>query len=902
MSSRVKRQRLIDDPSAGGIHNFPAALLAIPESSGTSPTKVVKKLSVARPRNPRPRGKQTAQAMTKAGGKESLIDEHDSYGESLPIGVPSNMEGHATPSPSAITDDDLAAFTPMQSMPTPLVFIILSRISLWYRDIVLRNDYHLNLAVDDLCIHRHFFLKYEIQELVGQEHRHSELTAAIAFLRRSLSENEGLMTYFSAKSFSSAHLTGWTIVTHSGISLHAGTWRCLKDSGLLTCPHIKAAQKRYCQVFEDDEHLSALGDVEAPSEGCSVEDLGRHKSSPVSHLPILPPSWATLQSDPRLYTRPFPYRKPLLQPFGLQPTSSCPCPSGRTYWDPSRPYTIHWCDVFTLDGAHRHQIKLQPCRTCPPARRRFIGPDLREEGLFNLNNSILVSHELLDECTSAYTTSETPFSAWVAHLSRRYSSSGHTFMGEDLFRSVWFGYAGLQAFDNDFSCQRCGPHPDSLICDGITLAFGRKHLRESLHPPTKTSDTSTIRNKVKYMPKQQLLDSSLRKQLRMVMKAPSLDKHWNRDEGSESDDSDNSNRSTQPLPPSRMTSEQHHRHTALIREHLDRISVVQSALREHCPELADLFVEHFGAAAYSARKLVPTAIRNLYAQIAAEESVLQLINRASLNALQKFLDDPQPSNVALTLSIPAVYEALSTVEVLDPWVPILKWLELRASSTLNSLMVENPLLEAEEGLGIVQDDWKKTGCLYSMPQIRERPRYPRLKGDQQQDKSSKCGDRCGKYFLQYGQKRLTGGIMVIWCTHSIAYGFHCIASSEGRDDVFSAIATRWPKAPKRIIYDFSCALGPYCMLREPDFFADTFFAIDHFHSTGHTKCSAAAFLSEYANVDPRLARINSSAAECGNGALSRIRKSVSYMSQERAIIFTKTFLSIWNRVRIKRMH
>jgi hypothetical protein len=141
----------------------------------------------------------------------------------------------------------------------------------------------------------------------------------------------------------------------------------------------------------------------------------------------------------------------------------------------------------------------------------------------------------------------------------------------------------------------------------------------------------------------------------------------------------------------------------------------------------------------------------------------------------------------------------------------------------------------------------------------------------------------------------------MWCTHSIAYGFHCIAASEGRDDVFSAILAHWPQAPKRIIYDFACALGPYCMLREPDYFADTFFAIDHFHSTGHTKCSPAAFLSEYANVDPRLARINSSAAECGNGALNRIRKSVSYMSQERAIIFTKTFLSVWNRVRIKRM-
>jgi len=102
-------------------------------------------------------------------------------------------------------------------------------------------------------------------------------------------------------------------------------------------------------------------------------------------------------------------------------------------------------------------------------------------------------------------------------------------------------------------------------------------------------------------------------------------------------------------------------------------------------------------------------------------------------------------------------------------------------------------------------------------------------------------------------------------------------------------------------FDFACALEPYCMTREPDFFAYTLFAIDSFHAKGHTKCAPATFISTYANVDPRLARINSSAAECGNGSLNRIRKSVSYMSQDRAIIYTKVFLSVWNRLRVRKM-
>ncbi|KJA14441.1 hypothetical protein HYPSUDRAFT_117360, partial [Hypholoma sublateritium FD-334 SS-4] len=90
----------------------------------------------------------------------------------------------------------------------------------------------------------------------------------------------------------------------------------------------------------------------------------------------------------------------------------------------------------------------------------------------------------------------------------------------------------------------------------------------------------------------------------------------------------------------------------------------------------------------------------------------------------------------------------------------------------------------------------------------------------------------------------------------------------------------------------------YCMLRKPVFFTNTLFVIDTFHAMGHTKCGHAAFLNTYCEANPELLYINSSAAECGNGGILRVRKAVAYMSQERAIVLTKTFLSIWNRNRI----
>jgi hypothetical protein len=77
--------------------------------------------------------------------------------------------------------------------------------------------------------------------------------------------------------------------------------------------------------------------------------------------------------------------------------------------------------------------------------------------------------------------------------------------------------------------------------------------------------------------------------------------------------------------------------------------------------------------------------------------------------------------------------------------------------------------------------------------------------------------------------------------------------------------------------------------------------IDKFHASNHIKCAPACFASTYAEFDPDVAEINTSAAECGNSLITRIRKSVSYMGQWQAIIYTKIFLSIINCSKIQQM-
>ncbi|KAF6755499.1 hypothetical protein DFP72DRAFT_811750 [Ephemerocybe angulata] len=754
-----------------------------------------------------------------------------------------------------------------------------------------------------VCIHQEYFLGAELADhyeetlTIGEWgifHPSDDAPAAKVFFQRPES-TVAFLTLFSVESKSSSALKGRAIVSHLGSSRNGGVWKCSKDMSLTSCAHISESMKLLPEEFGDLLDGLDLMEELIAEDVCTVE---RGPGTTVSYMPIHPPKWCRLPTDTVLYDEG--YRRdpsgPIIK-YHLKDGDSCGlCPNGRAYYDKDQKKHFKKAKLYTLTSLHEVEIEVQKCPICPPKRARLIGPDLRAHGVFNYNNSVLVSHELLDDYTSAYTSSETPFIAFTVQVSRRYGNYDTKFMGADLFRAVWFSFAFLQAFEDDMACKTCGPTPETVIWDGITLAFGKQHLTNSLRPPTVTHPESQIRTGIKYRPQQQLLrDRALRKSVREALNPPSA--------------ASLSKGSKAPMSASPSPSKALARQASLIDKHLGALPSVSGSLRALCPDLADIFDTHLGEEAY-ARKGCPKVWKNFFLQISAEESVLQLMNYSSWLKVREFLKNPKQNDTTLLLSVPAFFKAFNSKDAdTGRLVAVLRWVEGEVRELLRSMMTETPLQMANPaGLPTDVNAWKSTGCFYSLPIIRFRPIYPHLekeslkrKEEMEQEAAGKRGDRCGKYYSQYGERRLTGGIMVCWCTHSICYGFHCIPRSEGRDDVFSAMVTRWPIAPKRVVYDFACALGPYCMLREPQFFGNTFFAIDHFHAAGHTKCSPAAFLSEYSNVDPQLASINSSAAECGNGALRRIRKSVSYMGQERAIIYTKVFLSVWNRIKLRRM-
>ncbi|EFI26926.1 hypothetical protein CC1G_15327 [Coprinopsis cinerea okayama7 len=683
MSSRRRRRRILDDSDDESTANdYPVALLdAAREEDWDSPTKNRRTVTI----KPKPRQdigrrkKQRVEEEVVRGNRElsEIVDD--------PVSGNSEIEPAHSGSPdtqSEISEPDLDAFVDAINAHVAGFYHLernLFVVQGWDIERKQTTDHwhHLEYetldgeilvactcpsGMEDACVHQAFFKHFEIESLMDMREERNTESPAVLFLQRSLPTEE-VVSMFSVQSSSSSALRGRAI-----------------DHGQGGCVHVRRVQ----------EMVGGLGDIVEGSgrEGRSINEiarslteLGTARSGTISYRRIHVPAWASLPNDPELYPRPLPFRSVPDGPLRLDMDGSCPCASGRTKFNPMGPIELRQCRIYTFSVALEHTLEVQRCPTCPPSRRRYIGPDLRDRGLFNYNNSILVSHELLDEYTSAYTLSETPFSAWVQHMARRYRNSGQTFMGEDLFRAIWFSYVSLQQYDDDMKCARCGDFPETVIWDGITLAFSRKHLRSTLKPPTTPSAESLVRERIRYQPHQHIIQNpKLRRTIRLVMDPPSLDSlsDWEEEELSMTTGS--------PTKANRLWE------AKLIQDHLDRLDRVKEGLLEICPALSNLFDNVFRLT-YAQRESPSSVCKNFFRQISAEESVLQLVNAPSMDAIRSFLQNPCSDRFSLLIPIPAVYQLFKAYEDTNALVPVLRWILERAEEVLNGLKVESPLPE-----------------------------------------------------------------------------------------------------------------------------------------------------------------------------------------------------------------
>ncbi|KIK57521.1 hypothetical protein GYMLUDRAFT_172674 [Collybiopsis luxurians FD-317 M1] len=337
------------------------------------------------------------------------------------------------------------------------------------------------------CFHKCYYALYK-DELNNQDWHQveeGEYPAVILFHKEPMGfQNDKFIHLLSiAKTNDTVGISNRAIVKFEGTVGGEGTWKCSMKEGF-SCAHITAGQN-YLQG-------SSVGSDRKQNDGgidiSSTKQFSWRSLQAISHLPILPPRWCMLPQEKEFYPCPCPvWESPAA--IKLAPTASCACvDGGQAFHDPSCSTVIHQCLVYTLTQAFAVQIELQPCPRCPVEHHWYIGPDLQDAGLFNYNNSSIVSHELLNEYISAFSSAETPFEPWVNQISRRYDKmqfdSLIPFISGGLFHSIWFAYAHFIQFEGDKSHPSCGIYPDNIIWDGVSIAFGCKHVNGELQPPT----------------------------------------------------------------------------------------------------------------------------------------------------------------------------------------------------------------------------------------------------------------------------------------------------------------------------------------------------------------------------------------------------------------------------------
>lgn len=730
-------------------------------------------------------------------------------------------------------------------------------------------------------------------------------TESVLFHRGRSGKDENTLSLFLCSSN-----RGKTVVSHFGRTSSTGQWVCRKHKN--GCEHISAA-KTNAVFLHLTAHANEAGSEGARAEGEDVDEpepkaripVRLHENS-VSHLPVAPPRWARLARDDltsHALVDPIPSR------FGIGDTPRCACGGAPK---PDTPVEDKTCTLYTTRRAYRSVIEVRRCDSC----RRYCGPDLRELGIFNFSNTRLYSHELLNSFTSSMSNFEAPFHAFRKHVANSYeeNASPLPFISDTTWRAVWFSFLRIQRLINSFACSKCGDCPEVLIFDGITAGFAVEHCTASLRPPTAREEADgPVRANVRPpAEKLTLVTGKLRVAAQNAVR-------WRMKVGA-------GNKSQLPVQGRDGGGDIFE--TLLVDEDVDgkgakkraqtrraELDKKDAAMQKSLPGIAtELKAVHSGLASLFERHVLSRWDKNgepetalylaLLEQLLAYESVLQFAPRDSWASLQLVADSGHERSVqALLRTVPALGRVLRQElqvmgEISNELKDVAAFVVQRATRGLASLAANDPDSAAVDQ---AEEDWRKTGTFYGRPRIRARPAYPHLPTDAKQERStvSDAGGSigCSKYYEAYGQKGITGGLMAVWCTHSICLGFHVIPKGEGRNDVFSALFTHWQRAPKYVIYDFACALAPYCMLREAEFFKNTIFLIDEFHAGGHTRCSRACFISNYREFDSKLHTVNSSAAECGNAGLQRIRKTLSYLTQEHAIVFGYVFLAMWNRAR-----
>jgi hypothetical protein len=154
-------------------------------------------------------------------------------------------------------------------------------------------------------------------------------------------------------------------------------------------------------------------------------------------------------------------------------------------------------------------------------RLRQIGPDCLDHRVFNWNNRYGFTHQFLNNYSNMFVASATPFVAYVTATRRTYeeSVSPVDLCSLKTFTRAWFAFTDVQALDSGMACPLCGPTPDIVIPDGVSISYSSSKFAAGLRPPTVVDDTSPVNSSASLGTagsRSAMFNAALRKEIQVI--------------------------------------------------------------------------------------------------------------------------------------------------------------------------------------------------------------------------------------------------------------------------------------------------------------------------------------------------------------------------------------------------
>ncbi|CAK5268016.1 unnamed protein product [Mycena citricolor] len=243
---------------------------------------------------------------------------------------------------------------------------------------------------------------------------------AVLFLRQELEDNDSL-NVFSCPSHNSRSLNGRVFVEYTGDDSGSGKWICSKDRGMASCFHTGHCRNLLQQLLSADPDAQDEDTQHDPSNRLDYAVVYGRRQIQVSHsvscLPVLPPSWASLDADPKL-PGPFPTSETLRAAWflyadlqHLDGSMQCPrcgpCPE-TTIWDGvtlafNKKHVLLTLEPPTVSETGSYE---RSSTRYVPSQQIILNQKLRRQLRLVLTGKPLIKKEL-DKLVAALNTAET---------------------------------------------------------------------------------------------------------------------------------------------------------------------------------------------------------------------------------------------------------------------------------------------------------------------------------------------------------------------------------------------------------------------------------------------------------------------------------------------------------------